>query len=312
MLFIGGSDGLIGALTLDQLRVLVAVADTGSFSAAGRRLGRVQSAISQTVQTLEDVQGVQLFDRSGHKPRLTPLGRSLLEQARLVLVNAGRFEAVAAGARAGLEAELAVAIDPLVPTAPLIASMRDLGATFPDLPVRFWTEGVGGTERRLKEGSAALGVCLLLPAVPRELTAHPLMELELVPVVAPDHPLARLGRPSGRVDLEPHVQLVLTDPLGPVDSDYGVVGSRVWRFVDLGRRLDFLLSGLGWCKMPRHVVAPMLRDGRLVEFGIVDESVMPSSRLLIYAAHARERPLGRAGTWLLDTLRRRLDLAGRT
>ena len=299
---------MIGALTLDQLRVLVAVADTGSFSAAGRQLGRVQSAISQTVQTLEDVQNVRLFDRGGHKPKLTPLGRSLLEHARLILISAGRFEAVAAGARAGLEPELTVAIDPLVPTAPLIASLRDLGAIFPDLPVRFWTEGIGGAERRLKEGSAALGVCLLLPAVPPELTAHPLMELELVPVVAPDHPLAGLGRPLGRADLEPHVQLVLSDPLGPVDSDYGVVGSRVWRFVDLGRRLDFLLAGFGWCKMPRHLVAPILVEGRLVEFSILDESVMPSSRLVIYAAHARDRPLGKAGAWLLEALRRRLDL----
>ncbi|MCW6510044.1 LysR family transcriptional regulator [Lichenifustis flavocetrariae] len=59
---------MIGSLSLDQLKVLVAVADTGSFSAAARKLGRVQSAISQTVQTLEDAQGVQLFDRSGHKP----------------------------------------------------------------------------------------------------------------------------------------------------------------------------------------------------------------------------------------------------
>ncbi len=303
---------MIGALTLDQLRVLVAVADTGSFSAAGRQLGRVQSAVSQTVQTLEDIQGIQLFDRSGHKPQLTPQGRNLLEHVRLVLISAGRFEAVAASARAGLKPELAVAIDPLVPTPPLIASLRDLKATFPDLPVRFWTEGVGGAERRLKEGSAALGVCLLLPAVPPELTAYPLMDLELVPVVAPDHPLASLGRPSGRADLEPYVQLVLSDPLGPVGSDYGVVGSRVWRFIDLGRRLDFLLAGFGWCKMPRHVMTPMLDDGRLVAFTNLDESVMPSSRLMIYAAHARDRPLGKAGAWLLEALRRQLDLADST
>jgi len=55
---------VIGSLTLDQLRVLVTIADTGSFSAAGRQLGRVQSAISQAIATLEDVQGVLLFDRS--------------------------------------------------------------------------------------------------------------------------------------------------------------------------------------------------------------------------------------------------------
>ena len=294
-------------LTLDQLRVLVAVADTGSFSAAGRKLGRVQSAISQTVQTLEDAQSARLFDRSGHKPRLTPLGRSLLEQARLVLASAGRFEAVAAGARAGLETELTVAIDPLIPTEPLIASLRDFRATFPDLPVSFWTEGVGGAERRLKEGTASLGVCLLLPTVPPNLTAYPLMTLQLASVAAADHPLALANRPLDRADLETHIQLVLSDPRDHEGPSYGVVGSRLWRFVDLGRRLDFLLAGFGWCKMPRHIVAPMLADGRLVELAIQDESIMPSVSLLIYAAHVRDRPVGRAGAWLLDALRQRLD-----
>lgn len=297
---------MIGSLTLDQLRVLVAVADAGSFSAAGRKLGRVQSAISQMIQTLENAQGVQLFDRSEHRPRLTPSGRSLLEQARLVLASATRFEAVAAGARAGLEAELTLAIDPLVPTEPLIASLREFRATFPDLPVSFWTEGVGGAERRVMDGTAALGVGLLLPAVPPTLTAYPLIDLQLVPVAAPDHPLALARRRLDRVELEAHIHLVLSGSTDQDGPSYGIVGSRLWRFVDLGRRLDFLLAGFGWCKMPRHIVAPLLSDGRLVELDIRDESVMPSARLLIYAAHVRDKPLGTAGAWLLADLRHRL------
>ena len=127
---------MIGSLSLDQLRVLVTIADTGGFSAAGRRLGRAQSAISQAVATLETVQGVELFDWSGHRPQLTGVGRVLVDQARLVLASAARFEAVAAGTRAGLEPELALAIDPLAPTGPLIESLRALSETYPDLPVR--------------------------------------------------------------------------------------------------------------------------------------------------------------------------------
>ena len=151
---------MIGSLSLDQLRVLVAVADLGSFAAAGRRLGRVQSAMSQTIATLEAVQGVVLFDRSSHRPRLTDVGRVLVNQARLVLASAARFEAVAAGTREGLEPELALAIDPLVPTAPLIESLRALNELFPALPVSFSTEGLGGSLRRLRSGSAALAICL--------------------------------------------------------------------------------------------------------------------------------------------------------
>jgi DNA-binding transcriptional LysR family regulator len=298
--------GLIGSLTLDQLRVLVTISDAGSFSAAGRSLGRVQSAISQAIKTLEEVQGVELFDRTRQRPTLTPVGRVLVDQARTILAGADRFGAIAAGTRMGLEPALALAIDPLVPTAPLIDSLRALQDTFPDLPVSFSTEGVGGAERRLRERSASLAFCLLLPSVPDDLMAYPVMDLHLLPVAAADHPLARIGRKLERADLEAHVQLVLSNAHGTDGPSYGVIGSRTWRFVDLGRRLDFLLAGFGWCKMPPFVVQRYLQDGRLVKLNIADESIAPTGTLPVYAAHVRDRPLGRGGSWLLENLRNRL------
>ena len=85
---------MIGKLSLDQLRVLVAIADTGSFSAAGRKLDRAQSAISQIIASLEGAQGVALFDRSGHRPKSTDIGHILVAQARLVLAGAARRRAL--------------------------------------------------------------------------------------------------------------------------------------------------------------------------------------------------------------------------
>jgi DNA-binding transcriptional LysR family regulator len=296
---------MIGSLTLDQLRVLVTIADTGSFSAAGRQLLRVQSAISQAVATLEHAQGVTLFDRSGHRPRLTEVGQVLVDQARRVLATARQFEAVAAGTREGLEPELTLAIDPLVPSGPLIASLRALSSHLPDLPLTFSTEGLGGSLRRLRDQSAALGVCVLLPGVPDDVTAYALMQVPLHPVVARDHPLATLGRPAGREDLAPFVQLVLSDPVDARGPDYGLAGDRLWRFVDIGRRLDFLLAGFGWCRMPMHLIEEPLATGRLVKIALAEDHT-PAQGLTIYAAHLRDREAGPAGRWLLADLRARL------
>ncbi len=296
---------MIGNLTLDQLRVLITIADVGSFSAAGRKLHRAQSAISQAVATLEELQGVVLFDRSGHRPRLTEIGRVLVEQARRVLATATKFEAMAASTRAGLEPELALAIDPLVPTGPLIESIRALNGTFPDLMVTFSTEGLGGSLRRLRRREAALAICMLLPVVPDDIVAFPLMRVRLQAVASHDHPLAALGRPAERDDLAPHVQLVLSDPVDPGSPDYGLAGERLWRFVDLGRRLDFLLAGFGWCRMPIHLIAQALAAGQLATIDIADDPT-PAAGLTIYAAHLREREPGTAGRWLLADLRTRL------
>ena len=299
---------MIGSLSLDQLRILVTITDAGSFSAAGRQLRRAQSAISQSVATLEHAQGVLLFDRSGHRPRLTETGRVLVDQARLVLSSAARFEAVATGARGGVEPELALAIDPLVPTAPLIESLRGLHQTYPHLPISFSTEGLGGALRRLRSGDVALAFCVLLPTVPPDVVASPLLRVALTPVVAAGHPLAALGRPATSDDLESHVQLVLSDPVDREGSNYGLASATRWRFVDLGRRLDFLLAGFGWCRMPGHLIVEHLRAGNLVQLDLAEDARDPADDLTIYAARRVDNEPGPAGRWLLNNLQVRLSL----
>lgn len=293
---------MIGTLTLDQLRVLVTIADAGSFSATGRALSRAQSAISQSIASLEATQGVTLFDRSGYRPVLTEEGKVLVGQARAVLASAMRFESVAAGMRAGLEAELGIAIDPFVPSGLLTDALQELQDRFSDLPIAFSTEGLGGVLRRLRSDDADVAVCLLLPDVPEDVVAYPIHRMSMRSVAAPTHALARLPGLLTRDDLAPHAQLVLSDPSGEAQASYEIIGERHWRFTDLGRRLDFLHAGFGWCRMPEHLVAPSLEDGRLVELDLAEDD--PQARdMVIHVAHRRDRTPGPAGRWLLDRLR---------
>ena len=139
--------------------------------------------------------------------------------------------------------------------------------------------------------------------MPEDVVAHPLFRTRTRPVVAPSHPLARLGRPATPDDLEPHVQLVLSDPVEPGGEDYGLTGSRCWRFVDLARRLDFPRAGFGWCRMPEHLVEGALAGGELVTLALGHDSA-PADGLVIHVAHRRDRPPGPAARWLLDALRR--------
>lgn len=292
---------MIGSLTLDQLTVLVTIVETGSFSAAGKKLGRVQSAISTSVQSLEKMQQIQLFDRSGKIPRLTEAGSALVVQAQQVLKQAELFERTANAIASGLEPELTLAVDSMVQTEPLLRSLAGLQATFPNLAVTLYTESIGAAERRAREGSAAIALCALMPASAQELQTHRLTTVNLVTVTAPNHPLVHETRPLSREILAEHVQLVLTDPVDPSGPSYSVVSPRIWRFVDMLRRLEFLLGGFGWCTMPLHLVADHLADEKLVRLDIDDPGVLPGS-IPIFAVHARNRQLGVAGRWLLHDL----------
>ena len=122
---------MLDGVTLDQFRTFIAAVDEGSFSAAGRRVGRAQSVVSQTLANMEGQLGIQLFDRSGRIPVLTEAGRALLPDARAVAGNVDAFKARARGLAGGLEAELSVAIDVMLPTPILTHAVADFSLRFP-------------------------------------------------------------------------------------------------------------------------------------------------------------------------------------
>lgn len=300
---------MLDRLTLDQMRVLVAVAEAGSFSAAARRLGRVQSAISQSVQSLETVLGISLFDRDGKTPQLTDAGRTILDGARHLVAGAETLRARAESIAADVEPQLTLAIDSIFPNAVLMASLKALSEVHPCLPVTLFTEGLGAAEQRLRDGAARLAIYSPLTTGARGLETEFLAAIPFVPVVAPDHPLAAEPGPIGREVLERHVQLILTDRTTlSAGMSGGVVSLRIWRFVDMSSRLDYLLGGFGWGNMPLHMVEEHLAAGRLKRLDLRENS----GRLLrvpVHVVHERGRAPGRAGRWLIGDLRRRLPQA---
>src|SRR5579871_1392662 len=155
---------MLDALTLDQLRIFVSAADSGSFSAAARKLGRVQSAVSQSVAALEEQLGVILFDRSGRTPRLTAAGTAVAKDARRLLAGADALKARAASIASDVEPDLVFAVDAIIPHEPLIASLKALRDKFPTVPVSIFTESLGGSEQRLRDGVAQFAIYPMPPS----------------------------------------------------------------------------------------------------------------------------------------------------
>ena len=79
-------------ITLDALTVLDAIDRLGSFASAAEELHRVPSAVTYTMRKLESDLGIKLFDRTGYRSLLTPLGQELLQEGRLLLGQAQSLE----------------------------------------------------------------------------------------------------------------------------------------------------------------------------------------------------------------------------
>lgn len=300
---------MLDGVTLDQLRTFIAAADEGSFSAAGRKLKRAQSVVSQTLGNLEAQLGVQLFDRSTRRPTLTEQGRALLLEARDVAGSVDLFKAKARLLAGGLEPEVSAVIDVMFPIEVLTAVVREFRAVFPETPLRLYVEALGAVLKPVIDGVCDFGIVGSLPTTSPDFVKEKVLSVRTIMVAAPHHPLCTITGPIPRSVLEEHVQLVLTDRTNLSSGrEFGVFSNRTWRLADLGAKLSFLRAGLGWGSMPRGAIEADLASGTLVQLLLedaqADEYIMPLS--IIYPA---AKPPGMAGRWLMERLKNS-DYAG--
>ncbi|MGF1552954.1 MAG: LysR family transcriptional regulator [Paracoccaceae bacterium] len=293
---------MLEAVTLDQLRTLIAVADAGGFTAASRRLSRAQSAVSHAVAQLELQLDLQLFDRSARRPVPTPAGEAVLAEARGVIARADRLRARARGLAAGLESEVAIALSVIAPPLPLASSLAGLAAAFPSVAVRVAVEEIGGATERVARGEAHLGVIgrqSLGAEVEAGLEVVALGAVRVVGVAAPDHPLAAHPGPLGAAEVADHRQIAPSTRAAAV-FPLRLVGD-VWEVADLGLRRALLAEGLGWGLLPEHAAAPELAAGRLVRLPF--DPADGRFSVALYAVHRADAALGPARRWLLERWR---------
>lgn len=293
---------MLDALTLDQLRVLTAIAETGSFTAAARRLNRTQSAISHAVTTLEGELRLPLFDRSERKPRLTDAGRAILADARLALARIDQLKVRARGLAAGVESELRFAVTVLAPVPPIVDLLERFRLAHPGVGLELFVEEIGGAALLVHERICEIGLSGTpsLRLVPSgDLVTVPVGSIDIVAVARPDHPLIALGRPLTQQDLGEHLQLVPTSRARPAYPN--ALAREIWRISDLGMRRQMMLHGTGWGTAPRHLVADDLAAGRFVELTLASRPP-ELMRADLFAVHRADSPPGPAARWIIEGL----------
>jgi len=287
--------------TLDQIAVFLAVVETGGFAAAARKLGRATSDVSYAIANLEAQLGLSLFQRAGsRRPELTEAGRAILADTRGIAIALDGLLAKARGLTEGLEAEVALVVDVMLPTNRLVKALDAFRRRFPTVALRLEVEALGAVTERVLAGQAAFGISGPLELESDLLVRGAAGSVRLVPVAAPDHPLAQSEGTISAHAARDHVQLVLTDrsPL-TAGRDFGVVSVKSWRLADLAAKHALLLAGLGWGNMPRFMVREDIKRARLVELKIEGSDEMLYA---LHSVHLGARPPGPAGAWLMERL----------
>ncbi|MEM6464184.1 MAG: LysR family transcriptional regulator [Pseudomonadota bacterium] len=294
---------MLDNVTLDQLRMLVAIDDTGSFTAAARQVHRAQSAVSHAIRTLETDLDVVLFDRSTRKPRRTQAGDAIISEARIILARVDHLKARARGISAGMESEICLATSVIAQREGVLDLLDAFRVAFPTISLRLFVEEIGGVPQLLFDGRANLGLLgkpSLTEAISEPLEPAAVGFSDVVAVARPDHPLACLDRQLTEAEMADHRQLVPTSRALPRYLNRMV--NDVWEIAELDMRHLMIRRGMGWGTVPLYLVEDDLARGDLIT---LDMSARPDAamRVPLFAVHKKDASVGPATRWLIQKMR---------
>lgn len=264
-------------ITLDLLRALDAIDKRGSFAAAAQALHKVPSALTYTIQKVEQDLNLELFDRSGHRAKLTPPGKLLLDQGRLILRDIDSLAQSAQKLASGWEPELTICVDHLFDVTCLFPLVREFNRQYPFVRINLRQGSLSGSWEQLLNGTADL---LLAPS-----NTNPkidgydkknLGEFLMTFVVSQDHPLAKKTGEITEEMIDDYPVIVVPDStqlMAPQTLGW-TRRSQTISVDNMSEKIAAQKAGLGVGYLPEHRIREDLKAGALVRLHLDDNSGM--------------------------------------
>lgn len=260
-------------MTLDQLKMLVQVAELGSLKGASETLFKTQSAISQGIKQLETQLGIQLFNRQGYRLLLTDNGKQIYQHALRLINEAKQIKQLASFLSAGNEATVTIAIEASYDLKRILPVLEMIRNEFPHTQVILKQEYINGAIEAVKSEKADLALTTIdnLALQSGDYEANKLYQGSLYNVAA----LALLQRHpklTSVEELKDEYQIVVQDSgQSSQGVNYSVqTGQRCWYVNDFSTKKTLIMSGMGWGRLPEYMIEKELDSKELVAINLTD------------------------------------------
>lgn len=287
--------------------MFVIAADEGSFSACARKTGKVQSAVSHGISTLELDLNVVLFDRSSRSPTLTPAGERLLRLARGLLIQAKELEATAQSIYNGQETRLTLAVDDGLLLPEVFDVLQKLQQQFPTVEIEFISLPSTDIAVDVAKGQVDLGIMFSEVEAAKQTDFYYVGNIEYMAVCHPLYPLAK-ATDLNTTALLPYRQIAVRGREKQESQLLLSIAASTWWCSSYSKVLALVSRQVGWAYLPRFMVEPLLANGTLckmqVNFDYVTWSVPVD---LIFSKGASHGPVF---TFLTTELKRLYSRSG--
>ena len=291
-------------LTLEALQIIDTIDRKGSFGAAAIALNRVPSALTYSIRKLEEDLDVLLFDRTGHRAKLTVAGLELLTEGRHLLQAAQELERRVKRTATGWEVELRIVLDSIVPFETLMPMIAAFDRENAGTRLRIFHEALSGVWEALINDRAdlAIGAPHDGPDYVRMSGDFQTRQLGLTDwafAVAPHHPLASAPEPLTANTIQQYRAVAVGDTgraLPSITSGL-LIGQDILTVPTMSTKLQAQLNGLGCGHLPRRLAAPYFLSGALIEKETLEAK--PGVKLQIAW---RTPVLGKSLKWFINQL----------
>ncbi|GHG63041.1 transcriptional regulator [Alishewanella longhuensis] len=278
-------------LSLEQLRMFVIAADEGSFSACARKTGKVQSAVSHGISTLELDLNVELFDRSSRSPTLTPAGERLLRLARGLLIQADELEKTAQSIYKQQETRLTLAVDDGLLLPEVYDVLKKLQQTFPTVEIEFISLPSTDIAVDVAKGQIDLGIMFSEVEAAKQTDFCYVGNIDYVAVCHPAYPLAA-AKDISLTALLPHRQIAVRGREKRESQLLLSIAASTWWCSSYSKVLALVNRQVGWAYLPLFMVEPLLSKGLLCEMQVsFDHATWSVPVDLIYSKGASHGPV---------------------
>lgn len=253
-------------MDIRHLKTLIAIAENGSFAAAGDAVGLTQSAVSLHVKALEEALETKLFDRTTRPPRLNSRGRNLVNRARDIVEQCEGLTDLVAGE--GLAGSLDIGSVPTLLSGVLPPALKEIRTRHPDLRIRVSSGLSADLVGRVHKG-----------------------ELDAAVVSEPSQLLTGLSWHA--VTSEPLVVIAPKGTKGATDRDLLLAGPfiRFQRYAWAGRLIDTHLKDRGIRVMTGMEIDSLEAVAAMVEHGL-GVSVVPERARPCLPTNIEKLPFG--------------------
>ena len=248
-------------VSLEQWLAFKTIVDCGSYAMAAQTLNKSQSSISYAIARLNEQLPQPVLILDGRKAVMTDAGQVLYRHAERLLNQASQAEAIASSLALGFESEVAIAVDVLVEVGSLVCAFEEFSQEFPHTRIRVLETSLSGTTEALLEKTADL---VIGTKTPPGFQSRPLLQVKLIAVAAPGHPLVKNREDVSELELRSMRQVVLGDTGTFREQDSGwLQADQRWTVSHFSTSIKLLRSGLVFAFLPQNWIEEELAEGSL-------------------------------------------------